>query len=441
MCRKCHVKKCICENRYPFEGAVFTQTNAAPIDENGNKQFNGVMMYHRYPDGTLKLVAGSPFLTPGQGVGQGNFPANDPLGSQNSIVVDKKNQYLYVTNAGSNEVSVFKIHHLGLIHLQTLSSGGNFPVSLAIRDRMLYVLNAAGYINFQGFKICKNGKLIPTQNCALQPPLNYLPTLVNPDTGIQTLQPQTSISPSQIGVSPCGRHLIIVRKEGFACPNPSNFDDFSCISNVAGTGRIDVYALDKKLRIIDCQNPTSNINTRSPAGRMPFGFVFSKTGRLIVGEFLGTDNSDVTPLDASALTSYYLKNDGTLNVISADVPPVDEFDLNMGGLCWTVRYCDFIYGTNTVNATVSLYKVDAVGNLKLINPTAADMTVIDSKADALDATITSDGRYYYQLSPNNGKIYAFSINKLDGSLTYIGEVDNGESLTGQSGLVTCSFKC
>lgn len=441
MCRKCCVKKCKCETRYPFDGAVFTQTNAAPVDENGNKQFNGVMMYHRYPDGTLKLVPGSPFLTAGQGVGIGVFPGNDPLGSQGSVIVDKKNKYLYVTNSGSNEVSVLKIHHNGLTHVQTVPSGGTFPNSLTVKDRMLYVLNSAENINFQGFKIRKNGKLIPTQNCTLQPPLNYFPTLIDPDTGNQTLQPQVPSVPSQIGFSPDGRFLLIVRKEGFVCPNPADFSDFGCILNVAGPGRIDVYSLDKKLRIIDCQNPTSNINTRSPAGRMPFAFVFSKTGKLLVGEFLGASNSDTNPLFSGALTSYNLRDNGTLDVISADVPPADSSGNIQGGWCWTNRYCNFIYGVNAVNSTVSLYKVDANGNLTLINPVAADAHAIDPDGDALDASITSDGKYYYLLSPFNGKIYGFSINKQDGSLTYVGSVLDGVPLSGQMGLATCSFKC
>lgn len=409
----------------PIVGAVFTPTNAAPFDDQGNPQFNGVMMYHRHADGTLTLVPGSPFLTEGQGAGGAYFPPTDPLGSVNSIIVDEKNKYLFVVDAGSDQVSVFRIHHNKLTHIETVSSGGTFPNSLAVRNNMLYVLNSGGTTNIMAFKVCKNGRLKGLKRCNLQPPLNVWP-IVPDGLGL------TTAIPSEIGFSPNGRFLLVVRKEGFLCSNPA-FP--ACLANVAGPGRIDVYALDKKSRVIDCANPTANINMRSPAGRMPFPFIFSENGQLLVGEFLGTAGSAITPFGTSAMSSYNLKSDGVLEVISADVGN------GQSGLCWAVRSGNYVYTSNFLSATISLYSVDKNGNLTLLDPVAANLNVLNPSASSvIDSAVTSDGRFLYQLTDSNGLIYAFEINKMDGSLTFIGTVSSGSEPTNQ-GIVTADFRC
>lgn len=412
----------------PVVGAVFTATELSPTDSEGNPQFNGVVMYHRHADGTLTVVPGSPFSTGGFGVGPGNFPPSDSLFSQDSIAVDENNKFLYVVNGGSDQISVFRIYHDKLKLIDVVSSGGSFPNSLAVRGCTLYALNSGDTTNVMGFKICKNGKLKPLKRCNLQPPLNVWPIIANG-------QPQGTAVPAQVSFSPNGRQLIVQRKEGFLCPDP-NFPGFTCTQNVAGPGRMDVYALDKKHRIIDCANPTANINTRSPAGRMPFSFIFTENGQLISGEFLGTASSAITFVGASALSSYNLKSDGTLEIISADVPS------GQTGVCWTARSGNFIYASNTASGTISLYEVDADGNLTLINAQAANLnTLTPSSPGALDTKTTSDGRFIYLLSPQVALIYAFAINQADGSLTFIG---TASTLTppdsGQMGLATSDFK-
>ena len=82
------------------------------------------------------------------------------LASQSSLIVDKKNKFLFAVNAGSNEVSVFRIHRSnGLRLIETVSSGGVFSNSLATRKNILYVLNSACITNFTAFKIGKKGNL------------------------------------------------------------------------------------------------------------------------------------------------------------------------------------------------------------------------------------------------------------------------------------------
>jgi hypothetical protein len=48
-----------------------------------------------------------------------------------------------------------------LTRLQTVSSGGQFPVSLTARAGLLYVLNAGGTGNVTGYRINRVGHLVP----------------------------------------------------------------------------------------------------------------------------------------------------------------------------------------------------------------------------------------------------------------------------------------
>ncbi len=341
--------KSSCSSEDDVVGAVYIATNAGPFDESGNVQFNGIFMFHRHADGTLSSVAGSPFSTLGQGTGTGFELPPNPIAAQSSLIVDKGNKFLFALNTGSNEVSVFRIHRDKLKLIETVPSGGVFPNSLTVHDDVLYVMNSADTFTIAGFKVDPNGYLNPltsSPTCELLAPLNQAP-LVGDN------QPIVTIVPGQIGFSPDGRQLIVIRKEGVIEGNP--------FAPLAGPGRIDVYNLDK-CAVIDCENVTSNINTRSPYGQFPFSFIFSKQGYLLVTE---NDGVPGTPPDsiinAGAASSYKLHSNGVLEVISADVPN--------GGFatCWNDISGKFMYTSNNAGNSLSLYEVHKDGTLELIN--------------------------------------------------------------------------
>lgn len=128
-------------------GAVYVLTNQAA---------NSVMVYARAADGTLSLSGA--FLTGGTGSGSGA----DPLGSQGALILDQSQRLLFAVNAGSNEVSVFAVQGLGLRLLDREPSGGQMPVSITVHGGLLYVLNAGGTPNIEGFTIQPwNGHLVP----------------------------------------------------------------------------------------------------------------------------------------------------------------------------------------------------------------------------------------------------------------------------------------
>jgi 6-phosphogluconolactonase len=82
-------------------GAVYFMTN----EVEGKNQ---IVMLKRAMDGSLSQAG--MFATAGSGAGKGpEAPFADPLGSQDSLVVNKEHTLLFVVNAGSNDISVFQI--------------------------------------------------------------------------------------------------------------------------------------------------------------------------------------------------------------------------------------------------------------------------------------------------------------------------------------------
>ena len=71
------------------------------------------MAYQITPDGSLSFEAAYP--TGGLGSGSG-------LGSQGAVVISKDGRWLFAVNAGSNEVSVFRVKPQGLELADTVSS-------------------------------------------------------------------------------------------------------------------------------------------------------------------------------------------------------------------------------------------------------------------------------------------------------------------------------
>ncbi len=392
-------------------GALYVGTND-PVA-------NGVLMFQRHRDGTLTQVPGSPFLTGGQGTGTGVEFAVDPMGSAGSVIVDEKNKFLFIVNAGSNDVSVFKIHRDRLTLVETVSTQGSFPNSLTVKNNVLYVLNSANTFSFTGFKVSKSGHLTPLKDtpCYLLPPLNQAPIIGDG-------QPLVSIVPAQISFTPNGKQLVISRKEGILSLEPLI---------LAGPGRIDVYKLDKCGRVVDCDNPTSNINNRVPFGRFPFGFIFSKQGDLIMTEAAAVPPTP--PSTASGVSTYKVKSNGKLEVISADVPN-GQF-----ATCWAAQSGKYVYTSNNLSNSISLYQIHKDGTLKLINGQIVVLGTEEVPAFPLDMATSCDGRFLYQLSEGvDAVIYVFAINKRSGDLTLIETVSVGASFAGQAGLALANFK-
>ena len=123
-------------------GAVYTQSNDAAG--------NSILAFDRSADGAL-APAGS-YATGGLGTGAG-------LGSQGAVVLD--DDLLLAVNAGSDQVSVFRVGERGLRLADVEPSGGDQPISVTVQDGLVYVLNAGGTGNVSGFRLSERGNLRP----------------------------------------------------------------------------------------------------------------------------------------------------------------------------------------------------------------------------------------------------------------------------------------
>ena len=164
--------------------------------QNNSTTGNQVFAYDRAPNGTLS-PAGA-YATGGVG-GVLAGSVVDHLASQGSLTYDRRHGLLYAVNAGSNSVSVFAVIHDRLYLRQILPSGGSFPVSVAVHNDLVYVLNARNGGSVQGYRVFFN-VLIPIDRS--NRPLGLDPTAT----------PEFTNTPGQVAFSPNGAQLIVTTK-------------------------------------------------------------------------------------------------------------------------------------------------------------------------------------------------------------------------------------
>jgi 6-phosphogluconolactonase len=82
------------------------------------------------------------------------------LGSQGALTLTQDHSFLLAVNAGSGDVSVFRVHGAMLSLADRVPCGGSEPVAIAQHGDLVYVVNAGGS-NITGFRLDKNGRLKP----------------------------------------------------------------------------------------------------------------------------------------------------------------------------------------------------------------------------------------------------------------------------------------
>ena len=121
------------------DGFVYVQTNDADHNE--------VVVFARGAGGELERR--NSYLTGGKGSGEPHLP------SQSSVLVDGNR--LFVTNAGSDDVTVFSIDGDRLEVLDRIASGGSAPRSVAVHaGGHVYVLNTGDEPNITGFELVRD---------------------------------------------------------------------------------------------------------------------------------------------------------------------------------------------------------------------------------------------------------------------------------------------
>jgi 6-phosphogluconolactonase (cycloisomerase 2 family) len=228
-------------------GSVYTMTNAASANE--------VVIFARNASGALARIGAA--ATGGAGSGGGL----DPLASQGSLMLADNDRWLLAVNAGSNDVSVFRVDSEELQLVDKIASGGVFPTSLAVFQNLVYVLNAGGIPNISGFMLNHRGHLAPIAGS----------TRVLPG-GLH----------SQVGFDRHGNHLIVTDR---------------------ATSSLIAYPIGED------GVPASTPVVSPSHGPGPFAFVVTATGNLLVAE-----------VGSNAVSSYEVQRDGTLRVVSPSVP-------------------------------------------------------------------------------------------------------------------------
>jgi hypothetical protein len=303
---------------------------------------NQIVVYDRGADGTLTPAGTYP--TDGLG-GKLEGSVVDHLASQGSLTLDRADGLLLAVNAGSNTISVFGAFGDHLFLRQTIPSGGVFPVSIAVHNGLVYVLNAEEGGSVAGFRAF-GGRLVPIAG-------SVRPLGLNP-----TATPQFVNTPGQVAFTPTGSQLIVTTKA-----NGSSVDVFG----VSPSGRLSA-------------SPTVN----SLPGAVPFAVSFDAAGHPVISE-AGTD----------ALATFELSPSGELTQL-------DALGTGQAATCWVVRSGQYFYASNAGSASLSDFQEGAGSQLTLFGQTTTD-------AGTVDATVPDGGRYLYVQTGGSGIVDEYSI--------------------------------
>ena len=225
-------------------GYVYTETNSSAG--------NAILAFSRSDGGVLTSIGS--FSTQGVGTGGG-------LGTQGEVILVGNGGWLLAVNAGSNDVSVFRVRDDGrLAFTGRTGSMGTDPVSVTAYGSTVYVLDAGGSGNIAGFKL-GGGKL------------HFLAGSTRPLSGSAT-------NPAEIAFSTDGRFLVVTER---------------------ATNSLDTYK-------VNSGGWAGWAATTASSGPVPYGFAFDLRNHPIVSEAAN-----------STLSSYWLGSAGA-SVITASVP-------------------------------------------------------------------------------------------------------------------------
>src|ERR687893_3006749 len=299
-------------NDTPSAGAVYVQTNAAP---------NEVIAFRRADDGSLDRIGS--VATGGEGDGTPH------LQSQGSVTLTGDGQYLLVTNAASDDLSVFSLAADGSIEIRERVHTGATPRSVDERDGLVVVLNTGEHA-LASFRLHAEG-------------------IERVEGGDHALDPSHA-DPAQVAFSPDGTLVLITER---------------------ATDSIVTYEVTAEGTL----GASSEIASEGPT---PYGFAFTSGGSLVVRtSSVGNGRSEicwavVTPDDRFAFTTnfadgafsrYAIPSDGSLSLedatagISVDgIPGLRDEALSSDGR--------FLYAIDADGGRIYGWSVDAEGVLE-----------------------------------------------------------------------------
>jgi 6-phosphogluconolactonase len=309
--------------------AVYVQTNTSP---------NEVIAFRRSDDGSLNRIGS--VATGGEGSGSPH------LQSQGSVALTRDGQHLLVTNAGSDDLSIFSVAHDGSLELRDHVDAGSTPRSVAEHNGLVVVLNT-GVPSLMSFRLSADG-IEPVSD------------------GNQVLA--SDADPAQVGFSPDGSMVVITQR---------------------GNDSIVTYR-------VGADGTFGASSTVASQGPTPYGFGFASDGTLVVTEAFRAEKG------AAAASSYAIL-DGSLEPQSGSVGN------GRSEICWAVVTPDgkFAFTTNFADGAVSRYAIAADGSLSLEDATAG--VAVDGMTGLRDEDLSGDGRFLYVIDTDGGRIYGWSV--------------------------------
>jgi 6-phosphogluconolactonase (cycloisomerase 2 family) len=319
--------------------AVYVQTNTSP---------NEVIAFRRSDDGSLAPIGS--VATGGDGSGSPH------LQSQGSVALTRDGQHLLVTNAGSDDLSVFSVASDGSLELHERVATGSAPRSVTEHSGLVVVLNT-GEPSLVSFRLSADG--------------------IEPVSGGKQVL-ASDADPAQVGFSPDGSKLVITQR---------------------GTDSIVTYQ-------VGADGTFGASKTVASQGPTPYGFGFASADTLVVTEAFRAEKG------AAAASSYAIVN-GSLE------PRSGSIGNGRSEICWAVVTPDgkFAFTTNFADGAVSRYAVAADGSLSLDDATAG--IAVDGMTGLRDEDLTSDGQFLYVIDADGGRIYGWSV-AVGGALEPVG---------------------
>ena len=234
-------------------------------------------------------------------------------------------RFLLVTNAGSDDVSVFAVHHDGLELVRTTPSNGGAPMSVTEHDGLVYVLNTG------------------------DPWLADSPSTRRPARVPGSRRDLAAAAdPAQVGFSPDGATVVVTQR---------------------GTNSLVSFPVDESGLLGDPREIPSS-------GQTPYGFTFADDQTLVVTEAFGAQ------VGKAAASSYRLTAQGL-------APVSRSVGNGRSAICWAVSDGSgrFVYATNFADGAVSRYEVGTDGSLTLADATAG--TAVDSHPGLRDEDLSA----------------------------------------------------
>jgi 6-phosphogluconolactonase len=325
----------------PVTGHVYVNDNTAST--------NTIGAFDRHADGTLTPEPGSPFLAGGAGSGAG-------LASQGAIQFAAGGRFVLAVDAGSNQISVLRVHRGGRLSLVpggVVSSGGASPVSIAVHGSLVYVANAGtAATNYTGFRFL-GGHLFRVPGSTVTLP--------------------SDAQPGDVLFNGTGTKLVGTR---------------------VGTSQIDSFTVGFGGRLTAA--PGSPFKAQ---GLGPFGSEFRPTHP----DQLFVSNAHNTAADSGTVSAFTDSRNGTLTSVAGSPFADDQM-----APCWVeiTRDGRFLFTVNTASGTISRFSIAPGGTLTLLGSTPVGAT---GGVGAVDARLSPDGRYLYVDESKIGSVGIFAV--------------------------------